>query len=75
MGKYDKVAVVEEEEEKYAEAEAEMKDHIAPDGTDRSRRTQLILVYLVFTAEAYVQNFLTSIQTRRNVEAQANIFA
>jgi hypothetical protein len=53
LGRYDKVAMVEEEEEeeeRYAEEEREI--HSAPDGTDRLRRTQLLLVYLVFAAEA-----------------------
>ena len=50
LGRYDKVAMVEEEEEQYAEEEMEI--HSAPDGTDRLRQTQLLLVYLVFAAEA-----------------------
>jgi hypothetical protein len=50
LGKYDKVAMVEEEEEEYADQEMEI--HSAPKGTDRSQRTQLILVYLIFAAEA-----------------------
>jgi hypothetical protein len=50
LGKYDKVAMVEEEEERDGEEEMEM--HSAPDGADKSRRSQLMLVYLIFLAEA-----------------------
>jgi hypothetical protein len=50
LGKYDKVAEEEEEEDQYADEEIE--SHSAPDQTDMSQRTQLILVYLVFVAEA-----------------------
>lgn len=50
LGKYDKVAMVEEEEELYVEEEMEM--HNAPDGADKSRWSQLMLVYLIFLAEA-----------------------
>jgi hypothetical protein len=49
LGKYDKVAMVEEEEERDAE---EMECHSAPDGADKSKSTQLMLVYLIFLAEA-----------------------
>ncbi|KAF1836705.1 MFS general substrate transporter [Decorospora gaudefroyi] len=56
LGKYDKVALVEEKEEQYAEEETE--SHDAPDGTDASRRTQLLLVYLVFIAEAIMASGL-----------------
>jgi tetrahydromethanopterin S-methyltransferase subunit A len=50
LGKYDKVAMVVEEEER--DGEEEMECYSAPDGADKSRRTQLILVYLIFLAEA-----------------------
>lgn len=50
LGKYDKVAMVEEEEELYVEEEMAM--HNAPDGADKSRWSQLMLVYLIFLAEA-----------------------
>lgn len=50
LGKYDKVAMVEEEEER--DGEEEMESHSAPDGADKSRRSQLMLVYLIFLAEA-----------------------
>lgn len=42
--------MVEEEEERDGEEEMEM--HSAPDGADKSRRSQLMLVYLIFLAEA-----------------------
>jgi hypothetical protein len=32
--------------------EEEMEMHNAPDGADKSRRSQLMLVYLIFLAEA-----------------------
>ena len=50
LGKYDKVAMVEEEEE--LDVEEEMEMHNAQDGADKSRRSQLMLVYLIFLAEA-----------------------
>jgi hypothetical protein len=52
LGKYDKVAMVEEEEADELYADEEMESHSVPDRTDMSQRTQLILVYLVFVAEA-----------------------
>jgi hypothetical protein len=52
LGKYDKVAMVEEEEADELYADEEIESHTAPDRTDMSQRTQLILVYLVFVAEA-----------------------
>jgi hypothetical protein len=48
LGKYDKVPV--EEEEVYVEEELERYD--AMDVKDKSRTRQLMLVYLVFLAEA-----------------------
>lgn len=48
LGKYDKVPL--QEEDVYAEAEAESYDGTA--GADKSRSRQLMLVYLVFLAEA-----------------------
>jgi hypothetical protein len=51
LGKYDKVSMFEEEEH---EVEEEMDSHIMPDGAEKSQRGQLVLVYLVFFAEAYV---------------------
>ena len=51
LGEYDKVAMVEEEEEE-RDVEEEMECHSAPDGADKSKRTQLMLVYLIFLAEA-----------------------
>jgi hypothetical protein len=50
LGKYDKVAMAEEEEERDGEEEMDMQS--APDGADKSRRSQLMLVYLIFLAEA-----------------------
>jgi hypothetical protein len=50
LGKYDKVAMVEEEEER--DAEEEMECQSAPNGADKSKKTQLMLVYLIFLAEA-----------------------
>ena len=47
LGRYDKVPV---QEEVYAEEEEERYDGI--DGGDKSRSSQLMLVYLVFLAEA-----------------------
>lgn len=52
LGKYDKVAMVEEEEEEEEEFEQETESTL--DGSDMSQRGQLVLVYLVFFAEAYV---------------------
>ena len=40
------------EEEEQRDVEEEMESHNAPDGADKSRRTQLMLVYLIFLAEA-----------------------
>ncbi|KAH6879246.1 major facilitator superfamily domain-containing protein [Alternaria rosae] len=56
LGKYDKVAMVEEEEER--DVEEEMESHSAPDGADKSRRMQLMLVYLIFLAEAIMASSL-----------------
>jgi hypothetical protein len=50
LGKYDKVPAQEEEEELYVEEELECYD--AMDVKDKSRSRQLMLVYLVFLAEA-----------------------
>jgi hypothetical protein len=50
LGKYDKVQM--NEEELYEEDEEEMESYCAPDAKDASRSTQLMLVYLVFLAEA-----------------------
>jgi hypothetical protein len=50
LGKYDKVAVEEMDEELYVEEEAD--DYNAMDGHDKSVSRQLMLVYLVFLAEA-----------------------
>jgi hypothetical protein len=52
LGKYDKVAMVEEEDEEERDREEEIESYSAPDGADKSRRTQLMLVYLIFLAEA-----------------------
>jgi MFS family permease len=71
LGKYDKVAMVEEEEEQYVKEE--MEGHSAPDGAAMSQRTQLMLVYVVFAAEAYVRIPPAFVKTRRNVEAPAHI--
>jgi hypothetical protein len=53
LGKYDKVPM---QEEVYIEEEeeAEMKTYDGVDGGDKARSRQLMLVYLVFLAEAYV---------------------
>jgi hypothetical protein len=50
LGKYDKVSM--EEEELYAEEEVELESCSALDAKDKSRSRQLMLVYLVFLAEA-----------------------
>jgi hypothetical protein len=50
LGKYDKVQM--KEEELYEEDEEEMESYNAPDAKDASRSRQLMLVYLVFLAEA-----------------------
>lgn len=52
LGKYDIVATIEEEEEDERELEEEMEAQNTPDGEDRARRAQLMLVYFVFLAEA-----------------------
>lgn len=49
LGKYDKVAMVEEEDQEVAE---ELENTL--DGADMSQRGQLVMVYLIFFAEAYV---------------------
>jgi hypothetical protein len=49
LGKYDKVPL-EEQEEQYVEEELEIHD--VTDAKDKSRSRQLMLVYLVFLAEA-----------------------
>ncbi|KAF1944157.1 MFS general substrate transporter [Clathrospora elynae] len=56
LGKYDKVSMVEEEE--LYEEEEEMEVHSAPEVTDSSRSWQLMLVYLVFLAEAIMASSL-----------------
>lgn len=56
LGKYDKVAMVEEEEEEEEEVEEEMENTL--DGANMSQRGQLILVYLVFFAEAIMASSL-----------------
>ena len=50
LAKYDKVSSIEEEEDRYAEEEMEIHDAI--DATDKPRQRQMMLVYLVFLAEA-----------------------
>lgn len=60
LGKYDKVSMVEEEEQ---EIEEEMESQDIPDSADKSQRGQLVLVYLVFFAEAYVFSHWRSIVT------------
>lgn len=52
LGKYDIVSTIEEEEEEEREVEEETESQGAPDGEDRARRAQLMLVYFVFLAEA-----------------------
>jgi len=58
LGKYDIVATIEEEEEDEDEEQQqrdikeETESQDAPDGEDRARRAQLMLVYFVFLAEA-----------------------
>ena len=52
LGKYDIVATIEEEEEEERDIEEETESQDAPDGEDRARRAQLMLVYFVFLAEA-----------------------
>lgn len=52
LGKYDKVPTQEEE---MMPVEAEEEESFGyTDGEERSRNRQLVLVYLVFLAEAYV---------------------
>ena len=50
LAKYDKVSMVEEEEVPYVDEELEV--HGALDATDKSRQRQLMLVQLIFLAEA-----------------------
>jgi hypothetical protein len=50
LGKYDKIPVQEEEEELYVQEEEQ--SYNVTDVEDRSRSRQLLLVYLVFLAEA-----------------------
>lgn len=64
LGKYDKVSMVEEEEQ---EVEQEMDSQDIPDGADKSQRGQLVLVYLVFFAEAYVFSDWRSLVTGRQI--------
>ena len=56
LGKYDIVATIEEEEEEEEEQQRDIEEETesqdAPDGEDRARRAQLMLVYFVFLAEA-----------------------
>ena len=52
--------MVEEEEQ---EVEEEMDSQDIPDGADKSQRGQLVLVYLIFFAEAYVFSDWRSIVT------------
>ncbi|KAK1914831.1 hypothetical protein P3342_010820 [Pyrenophora teres f. teres] len=52
LGKYDIVATIEEEDEDELDMEEETETEDAPDGEDRARRAQLMLVYFVFLAEA-----------------------
>lgn len=49
LAKYDIVSVVEEEEDRYAE---EMEAHDASEVMDKSRQRQMVLIYLIFLAEA-----------------------
>ncbi|KAF1839914.1 MFS general substrate transporter [Cucurbitaria berberidis CBS 394.84] len=56
LAKYDKVSLVEDEEEWYDEEEMEVAS--APDAVDRSRQRQMMLVYLVFLAEAIMASSL-----------------
>lgn len=50
LGKYDKVPAQEVEEELYTKEEAD--DFDVTSGQDKSRSRQLMLVYIVFLAEA-----------------------
>ncbi|EAT77476.1 hypothetical protein HBH56_212670 [Parastagonospora nodorum] len=56
LGKYDKVPAQELEEELYAEEEADNFDIAS--GQDKSRSRQLMLVYIVFLAEAIMASSL-----------------
>lgn len=54
LGKYDKVPM--QEEEMMMPVDVEEEEHFGySDGEERGRRRQLLLVYLVFLAEAYVR--------------------
>jgi hypothetical protein len=52
LGKYDKISTIEEELNAEEEEEEETKSCSPPDAKDASRSRQLMLVYLVFFAEA-----------------------
>ncbi len=54
LAKYDKVSMVEEEGDQYMDGEFEMQSTF--DSNDISRQRQLILVYLIVLAEAYVHS-------------------
>lgn len=56
LAKYDKVSMVEEEEVPYVDEELEV--HGALDATDKSRQRQLMLVQLIFLAEAIMASSL-----------------
>ena len=56
LGKYDKVPMQEEEQMMALEVEEE-ESFGYTGGEERGRRRQLLLVYLVFLAEAYVGPF------------------
>lgn len=52
LAKYDKVPLNEEEEVEKDEEELELE--ITPEATTKGRARQLMLVYVIFLAEAYV---------------------
>jgi hypothetical protein len=54
LGKYDKIQMREEYYDEEEEDEEGVESYSAPDAKDTSRTRQLMLVYLVFLAEAYV---------------------
>lgn len=58
LGKYDKVSTVEDEDMGDQQTQEEMENYSTPQVMDGSRRTQLILVYIVFAAEAIMASSL-----------------
>lgn len=57
LAKYDKVSAFDDEYDEYEqetqqEVEQELEINHMPEGSDKSRQMQLVLVYIIFLAEA-----------------------